>query len=164
MAKKGGATVLLSAGGSLGVPTFALEDVGTTDVVRSGVSRTEKSEVTIVARLAGSDTTATFGDIIVEVTSGTTVDEVVTGTANRKIIVACATLVTGKNTGDESEPGGPSGLGFATKANIKLFVKPTNRGGKTFVFPYSSKNRCIHDKSVVEMNLVVSPQRPHYNR
>ncbi len=129
VAKKGGATVRLLAGGSLGVPTFALEDVGTTVVVKLGLPRTEKSEVTIVARLAGSDTTATFGDIIFDVTVGTTVDEVVTGTANLKIIVARATFVTGRETGEESDRGGPPGRGFATKTNFPLFLKPTNCGG-----------------------------------
>lgn len=125
--------MLLYAGGSLGVPTFALEDVGTTDVVRSGMSKTEKSEVTIVARLAGSDTTVALGDIFVEATLVTTVDEVVTGTANLKIIVARATFVTGRSDDDEAEPGGSPGSLFTTKANILLFVKPTNCGGRTLV-------------------------------
>lgn len=74
--------MLLHAGGSLGVPTLALEDKNTTDVVVLGRSISEKSEVTIRARLAGSDTTVTLGDILVLITLGSTVDEVVTGTAN----------------------------------------------------------------------------------
>lgn len=47
-----------------------------------GVPITEKSEVTMRARLAGSDTTVTLGSILVVITLGTTVDELVTGTAN----------------------------------------------------------------------------------
>lgn len=133
VAKKGGATVLLYAGGSSGVPTFALEDVGTTYVVIEGHSDTIKSELTIVARLAGSDTTAAFGDTIFEATLVTTVDEVVTGTANIKIIVARSTLVTGKSVGEESNPGGSSGRGFATFARKGLLEVPTKCGGRTLV-------------------------------
>lgn len=88
VAKKGGTTVRSYAGGSLGVPTLALEDVGTTKVANVGHPNALKSEVTMVARLAGSDTTVALGDTEVLITSGTTVDEVVTGTTNVKMMVA----------------------------------------------------------------------------
>lgn len=141
VAKKGGTTVRSYAGGPLGVPTFALEDVGTTDVANVGMSMSLKSEVTMVARLAGSDTTVAFGDMFVEMTSVTTVDEVVTGTTNNKMMVACATLAFGKKAGEIAEPGGSSGYVLTTGANLVSLVDTTYCGGPTLVLTYSPKNQ-----------------------